>query len=380
MKDLLKRLIRADSTPGKGEAAAAEVVADRFERHGVECHVDRWDEKRANVTARVAGAGEQPALLFVCHLDVVAPGEEAWAHPPFGAVEDDGTIYGRGTTDMKGGIAAVVAAICDLVDAKAKLKGDVLFAATAGEETDSCGAIRLMKDPAWLAGEKGSPHTAPPLAGIIVPEPTDFCVITAHRGMFWLKITTRGRAVHSSMPQRGVNAIMSMNRVLGELEHYEVPFEPHPTLGPCSVSVNTIAGGEAMNIVPDRCTIGVDIRTLPGQDHDAIRYDIERILGRIKADTPQFEAEIAVDRSVAALETDEESDFVQAFCAAVDVDLTNVVGFTTDGPHLVPLGAPIVIYGPGKPKLCHQVDEFIEIAHLEQAVDVFKNVIVRLLT
>jgi succinyl-diaminopimelate desuccinylase len=281
---------------------------------------------------------------------------------------------------MKGGIAAVVAAICDLVDAKTELKGDILFAATAGEETDSCGAIRLMKDPAWLADEKVGSRVTPPLAGIVVPEPTDFCVVTAHRGMFWLKITTTRRAVHSSMPQRGVNAILSMNRVLSELEHYEVPFEPHPTLGPCSVSVNTIDGGEAMNIVPDRCTIGVDIRTLPGQDHDAIRYDLERILARIKADMPQFEAEIAVNRSVSAIETDEESDFVRAFCAAVDVDLTNVVGFTTDAPHLVPLGAPIVIYGPGQPKLCHQVDEFIEVAHLEQAVDVFKNVIVRFLT
>ena len=370
MKDLLRQLIQADSTLDRGEVAAAEVLAGYFEAHGIECHLDRWDDKRANVTARVRSTGQRPGLLFLCHLDVVGPGEEAWVHPPFGAVEENGKIYGRGTTDMKGGTAAVVAAMRELVESGTELQGDIVFAATAGEETDSCGAIRLMQNR----------DDFPELAGIIVPEPTDFCVVTAHRGMFWLKITTKGKAVHSSMPQRGVNAIMSMNRLLAELQRYEVPFEPHPTLGKCSVSVNTIAGGEAMNIVPDRCTIGVDIRTLPGQDHDAIRYDLERMLARLKADTPQFEAEIAVDRSVGAMETDAEDEFVKAFCSAVDVDLTNTVGFTTDAPHVVPLGAPIVIYGPGKPRLCHQVDEYIEIADLNTATDIFKKVVARFLT
>ncbi len=102
MKDLLRQLIQADSTETKGEILAAEVIATYFNRRGIDCRVDQWDGNRANVVAHVKTARKRPALLFVCHLDVVGPGEETWMHPPFAAVEDKGKIYGRGTTDMKG--------------------------------------------------------------------------------------------------------------------------------------------------------------------------------------------------------------------------------------------------------------------------------------
>ena len=370
MKDVLKQLIQARSTLETGELAAAEVIAAHFNQHGIDCRVDRWAANRANVIAHVKSAGRRPALLFVCHLDVVGPGEETWHHGPFDACEVNGKIYGRGAVDMKGPTASVVAAICDAVGAGAELQGDIVFAATAGEETDSAGVTRLMQDREWL----------PELAGVIIPEPTDFAVITAHRGLLWLEITTRGRAVHSSMPQRGINAIMAMKQVLDALEHYEIACEPHPTLGECSLSVNTIAGGEAPNVVPDRCVIGVDIRTLPGQSHDAILYDIEQHLAKLRADCPRFDGILSIDRSVEALETDADCPFVKTFCSAVDVDMTNTIGFTTDGPHLLSLGAPIVIYGPGKPSLCHQVDEHIATADLQAGTDIFKEVVRTFLT
>jgi len=370
MKELLRQLIAAKSTPDVGERAAAEVIAAHLSQCGIDGHVDTWDQNRANVVAHVKSDRQRPALLFACHLDVVPPGQEPWDSPPFEVRETDGTLYGRGVVDMKGGTAAALAAIRDVVDSDVPLKGDIILAATAGEETDSAGVIRLMAETSWL----------PDLAGVIVPEPTNLAVVTAHRGMFWVQIHTRGKAVHSSMPQRGINAILSMKHVLEKLEHYEVPFDPHPLLGPCSVSVNTIAGGQAMNIVPDQCTIGVDIRTLPGQNHDALQAEIQRMLVGIRAEHPGFDAHLTVDRSVEAMETDSECEFVKRFCSAVDVDLTNPIGFTTDAPHLVPLGAPIVIYGPGQPGQCHQVDEHITLAELEQARAYFKNVLTTFLT
>ncbi len=370
MENLLKQLIRARSTVDAGELAAAEVIATHFHQHGVDCQIDQWHEKRANVVAHVRSTGRRPALLFVCHLDVVSPGEEAWTHGPFKAHEAGGKIYGRGAVDMKGGTAAAIAAICEIVDSGVELQGDIILAATAGEETDSAGVKRFMQ----------SANGLPKPAGVIIPEPTDFAVVTAHRGLFWLDITTKGKAVHSSMPQRGVNAIMSMSRVLDALEHHKVACEPHALLGPCSVSVNTIAGGEGRNIVPDRCTISVDIRTLPGQDHDAIRYDIERLLTQIRADVPQFDSELSIYRSVQAMETDPAEPFVQTFCDAVDVDMTNAIGYTTDAPHLAGLGVPMVIYGPGQPELCHQVDEYIELADLEAAAGFYQTAIRRFLT
>ncbi len=369
MKDLLKELIRADSTAGRGELATAKVIEAEFRKHGVECRIERWGKNRANAVAHVKSTGRRKGLLFVCHSDVVGPGEEPWSYPPFEATEAGGRIYGRGTVDMKGGIAAVAAAICDVVDSGVQLEGDVIFAATAGEETDSSGIERFMQDTAWL----------PPLAGIVVPEPTSLAVVTAHRGLLWLQVTTKGKAVHSSMPERGVNAIMHMKRVLDELERYKIPCPPHPQLGPCSLSVNRIVGGEAMNIVPDRSTLGVDIRTLPGQNPQAIRNDIERLLAQLKVTVPHFDAELSVARVAEAMETDSECEFVKRFCSAVGVDMTNVVGFTTDAPYLVPLATPIIIYGPGRPDMCHQTNECVETAELEAATGTFKDALLHFL-
>jgi succinyl-diaminopimelate desuccinylase len=370
MKELLKELIEAESTPAKGELAAAEVISAEFRRSGIDSRVDVWDSVRANVVAHVKSTGARPALLFACHLDVVGPGEAAWKHPPFSALEKDGKIYGRGSVDMKGGTAATVAAIRRIVDSGAKLQGDLIFLACAGEETDSCGAIRFASDSGEL----------PRLAGVIVPEPTDFTVVTAHRGMLWLEITTRGKAAHSSTPQLGVNAINSMRLILNELDSYEVPVEPHELLGKCSMSINTITGGKTLNVVPDKCSIMVDIRTLPRQNNQDVVADFERIFAGLKSRNPQFDAEVSVLREMGALETDSGCDFVKDFCSCVGVDETVAVGFTTDAPHLVSLGGPPVIFGPGKTHLCHKPDEWIDITDLERAADLYEKTILKFLT
>ena len=370
MKELLKELIEAESTPEKGELAAAEVISAELGRSGINSRIDAWDSARANIVAHVRSTGSRAALLFACHLDVVGPGEAAWKHPPFGAVESNGRIYGRGSVDMKGPTAAVVAAIRKIVDSGAKLQGDLIFLACAGEETDSCGAVRFVADHGDL----------PELAGVIVPEPTDFAVVTAHRGMLWLEVTTKGKAAHSSTPQLGVNAINSMRLILNALESYEVPVEPHELLGKCSMSINTITGGKAQNVVPDKCSIRVDIRTLPGQSNQDVVADFERVLAGLKSRNPQFDAEISVLREMQALETDCGCDFVKDFCSCVGADETKAVNFATDAPHFVSLGAPAVIFGPGKPALCHKRDEYIDVIDIEKAAEHYRQVILSFLT
>lgn len=370
LKELLKKLVKAQSTPEKGELASAEAVSDEFGKSGINCRIDTWDQTRANITAQVNSASSKKALLFACHLDVVGPGEETWDKPAFEAIESDGKIYGRGSTDMKGGITAAVTAIRQVVDSGTKLLGDIIFTAVAGEETDSCGAKRFINDRDRL----------PDIAGIVIPEPTDFSVVTAHRGMLWLEVTTKGKAAHGSTPQLGVNAINSMRLFLNELENYEITAGPHQLLGKCSMSVNTITAGKALNVVPDNCKIGVDIRTLPEQNHQDIISDLEKIFAHIKTGNPQFDAEVGVVRQVQALETDCRCDFIKDFCSAVGINETVAVGFTTDGPHFAPLGAPVVIFGPGKPHLCHKPNEYIEIKDLEKAVERYKNIILKFLS
>ena len=375
MKTLLKELIQAESTPEKGELAAAEVLSASFRQSGVEAHITTWQQNRANVIAHVKSTGRKAGLLFACHLDVVGPGEAAWTYPAFGAVETDGRIYGRGSTDMKGGTAAAVTAIRQVVDSGTPLQGDLLFVASAGEETDSCGAKRYVSH----SGQR--PELAPQgLAGVVIPEPTDFAVVTAHRGMLWLKVTTTGKAAHSSTPHLGVNAIASMQRILNELDHYEIPGGPHELLGTCSMSINTIEGGKAMNVVPDKCTLGIDFRTLPNQDHQRMIADLERILAKLKSDDPHFAAAVSVIRQVRPLETDRRCDFVTALCNIVEIEQTSAVGYTTDGPYFASFGAPVVIFGPGQPALCHKPDEYIDIADVEKAAEQYKNIILRFLT
>ena len=368
MEELLRRLIQAESTPEKGELAAAEIISDELVRSGIDCQVDSWGRDRANLITRVKSAGHKGALLFACHLDVVPPGEAQWEHPAFKGFESGGKIYGRGSADMKGGIVAILTGIRQIVEAGTKLGGDIILVAAAGEETDSCGARRFVSS---------YKDKLPTLSGVIIPEPTDFEIVTAHRGMLWLEVATRGKAAHGSTPQLGVNAITSMKAVLDELEDYKIVFEPHELLGGCSMSINTITGGQAMNIVPDKCSIGIDIRTVPGQNHQTIVGDFQKIFAKLKQKNPEFDAEVSIVREVGALETDNDCGFVKEFCSAVGIDETKAVGFTTDGPHFAALGAPVVIFGPGKSELCHKPDEYIEIADVDKAVEYYKEIIVK---
>ncbi len=367
VEELLKRLIQAETTAQKGELAAAEIISAEFASPAIDCRIDSWRRNRANMTAKVKSAGRKPALLFACHLDVVAAAGD-WKYPPFEGAESEGRIYGRGSADMKGGIAAVVTAIRQILDSKVELQGDIILAALAGEETDSCGARRFASG------------NHPRVAGIVIPEPTDFTIVTAHRGMLWLEVKTTGRPAHSSTPQLGVNAITSMKNLLVELDSFKISFEPHKLLGDCSMSINTITGGGEINVVPDSCVISIDIRTLPGQQSEKIISDFEKIFAKLKRKNPQFEASVSIIREVGALETDPKCDFVKDFCPAVQINETKAVSFTTDGPHFASLGAPVVIFGPGKPQLAHKRDEYIDVADLEKAVKFYKDIILKFLT
>ncbi len=370
MKRLLRRLIQAETTVEKGELAAADIIGDEFGRSGIKCRVDKWDGNRANVIARINSTASRGALLFASHLDVV-PAGEGWKEPAFAAVEREGRIYGRGAADMKGAIASIVTAIRQIVRAGVKLQGDIIFLAAAGEETDSCGAKRFIRT--WGG-------RLPKLAGVVISEPTDFEVVTAHRGLLWVEISTAGKATHGSTPQLGVNAIASMKKVLDELENYEIHFKPHKLLGSCSMSINTIVGGKAINVVPDKCSIGIDIRTLPAQDHRDIINDFKKTFGKLKRGNPQFDASVSVVRDVAALETGNKCRFVKDFCSIVGKNRPRAVGFATDGPYFARMGVPVVVFGPGKPEFCHKPNEFIEVSDLEKAVECYKKIILSFLT
>ena len=334
MKNMLKNLIAAESTAEKGELATAEIISAEFARSSIDSSITAWDQNRANIVAHIKSPSQSPGILIACHIDVVGPGRAKWKFNPFTPTEEMGRIYGRGAADMKGGTAAAVTAIRQLIDSGVTLQGDIVFLAAAGEETDSCGAKRFMKD--WTS-------RLPKFQGIIIPEPTNFDVVTSHRGILWLQITTTGKAAHGSMPQDGINAITKMRAVMNELDNFKIQYAPHEQLGDCSMSLNTITAGAEINVVPDKCSIGIDIRTLPDQSSRQIIDGLTEIFAKLKQKDPDFNAEISVIRNIEAMETDPNCTFVKDLCRIVGVTETIPVGFTTDGPHFAELNAPIVI-------------------------------------
>jgi succinyl-diaminopimelate desuccinylase len=365
----LKRLISAKSTRQVGEISAAQVVAEAASQRGLESHVDGWAGNRANVLCKLPSTNEQPGILFLAHLDVVDADEKSWRTPPFEGVEEGGRIYGRGAVDMKGGTAAIIEAMGRISASGVRLKGDVYLAGVGGEETDSAGIERFMTHVADLGK----------LAGVVICEPTGLNIVTAHRGMLWVKVTTFGKSAHGSMPHLGINAIESMLTVLEKVRLMDAGPVKHPRCGSGTISINCIHAGIATNIIPDSCSAEIDVRVVPGQSTATVLQRFKELVGNLQAQDPKFKAKLDILKRAEALETDDNCQFVRSLCKATGISGTMAVGFTTDGPWLAPLGVPIVVFGPGDPELCHKPDEYIEIDQMEKAVSYYQAAIMHFL-
>jgi succinyl-diaminopimelate desuccinylase len=359
---LLRRLVAAPSmNPPGNEHACAEVLFDALVAAGVEARLDEFAPGRCNVVARLRGAGRQPALLLNGHLDTVPPGLRGWERDPLSAEVEDGRVWGLGAVDMKGGVAAIALAAIALARTGAALQGDLLIAATAGEEVDSVGAHRLVE-----SGELAD------VGATVVAEPTAFAVHIAEKGALWLEVTVEGRTAHGSRPDLGVNAIERAHAVLARLLVHRFNVEPHPLLSPPTLSVNTITAGVKTNVIPDLCTITVDIRTVPPQHHDELVGELRRALG------PEARVSVLNDRS--PVTTSPDAPIVSAACAAVASVLgqePHVRGQDafTDASAFAALDVPQIILGPGRPEEAHCPNEGIEIADFLTGIAVFERLV-----
>jgi succinyl-diaminopimelate desuccinylase len=275
---------------------------------------------------------------------------------------------------MKGGLAAMVSAARALVLARVPLKGDLVLLLTADEEVDQSGARTL-------AGRSD----LGPAQALVIAEPSYNSVYVAEKGQFWIRISTFGKAAHGSMPHLGQNAIMMMVALLEELERLQVPYREHPLLGAFSRSVGTIQGGIATDIVPERCTVTVDQRTVPGQDHAAVLGQVRSCVAQLSERIPGFQAQVEVTADLPPVETSADDPAVKAFCSVVE-DVTGSasmpagVSYTTDAALLAPaLGSPMILCGPGNPELAHQPDKHVEVRKLVEATQIFALAAARLL-
>jgi len=381
---LLQDLVRIPSHESEREVVG--YLSKRFEALGIP-HTTRQvgDGGRDNFIATWGGGkpGRQghytPSLIFNSHIDTVSPGDaEEWNLDPFSGDLIEGTegsgdrIYGRGSADAKGPLAAMIAAFESIVRSEIALRGRLILTAVAFEETQGLGTEAEV-----LGGTKAD--------AAIVGEPTGLELHIAHKGVARIDVTTRGKPAHASEPWEGTNAISKMGKVILALDELAetVSKKRDPLLGKATLAVTRINGGIGLNVVPPQCKISLDRRLLPSENPEEAQKEIDSVLRRLEAEDASFKAETSLFSAAEAAATPEEAPIVQeALRSRTEVLGTpsNAGGFAAccDMWHLKNQGGiPTVILGPGKLNMAHKRDECIEVSELEQAVEIYRNIALR---
>lgn len=351
---LLRDLIAIDSVNpslvpgGAGEHEISVVVAQVMRAAGMDVQVQEVQPGRPNVIGVLEGRAPGPTLMFCGHMDTVSV--EGMTRP-FDPVERDGRIYGRGSGDMKGGVAAMIEAGTTLARSGGLKAGRLIIAAVADEEYASIGAEALIKE--WRAD------------AAVVTEPTDLKIGIGHKGFSWVEVVMEGRAAHGSRPAEGRDAILRMGRVLARLEELNNQLTlrtPHPVLGHASLHASLIEGGREMSTYPDRCVLRLERRTVDGE-HDTIALDeINEILASLRAEDSEVEtsAQLMFHRRayVTPVGNSLPSQMEDALRRSGRETTREGMTYWADTAVLGYAGIPSIIFGPGGEGY-HGLEEYV---------------------
>jgi acetylornithine deacetylase len=352
--------INPDLVPDSpGEAEIARYIADWLKLNDLEVELVESVSGRPNVVGIAHGTGGGKTLVLNGHVDTVGIAGMPDAHQPR---IKDGRLYGRGSYDMKGGVAACMLAVAEA--RKQHLRGDVIFTGVIDEEYASVGTMDLAK----------RFHAD----GAIVAEFTELQLILAHRGFVWLEVETIGKAAHGSRPDLGVDAIVKMGKVLNEIENLDQTLRAnptHPLLGSGSLHASLIKGGQELSSYPERCFLSVERRTLPGEMPEAVEAELAEIAQKVQRSDPSFQTVVrrGIDRS--PLETSEEAQIVKAIQAASANVLNRSsqiagVQFWTDAAVLSAAGIPSVLFGPAG-NGAHAVEEWVDLSSVKACAEIY---------
>jgi len=378
--DLTRELVRcgSENPPPAGtdvESAVAGVLAAACEARGLDVRVEEAAPGRPNLIAR-AGPSDVPGLLLLAHTDTVPIGD-GWTVPPLGGTVSGGRVYGRGTTDMKGGIAASVVAMAALRRAAAETGAHpppVTLAAVADEEETGIGARAFTAS--------GGRYTA-----AIVPEPTEMQTIRACRGDCYVEVEVHGTAAHAGDPDTGANAIYGAARFIEAVRalHEDHRARPHPLLGPKTWNVGLVHGGSGTAVVPDGCRISVDRRLLPGETGAGAAAELAEILAALRLDDLGLTATSWLAMEMPGFETPADHPLVRTAHAAsvtAGAPAREVGGWTAacDGGFVArDMGVPAIVLGPGSVvDQAHRPDESVSIDELAVAARTYALSAVRL--
>ena len=365
LEQLLSNLVAINSVnpnlvpKAPGEAEIAHFIAQWLERAGLEVQLIESVSGRPNVVGIAHGTGGGKTLLLNGHMDTVGASGMSHPHEP---IIKEGRLYGRGAYDMKGGLAACMAAVAETH--KIHLRGDVVFTAVIDEEYASLGTQELAK----------RFHAD----GAIVAEFTELKLILAHRGFVWFEVETLGRAAHGSRPDLGTDAIVKMGKFLVELEKLDQNLcsnPTHPLLGSGSLHASLIHGGTEPSTYPNQCVLTMERRTLPGETPEKVEAELSGIVATIQRSDSTFQAVIRRGLDRACLETPEEAGIVTAVQAAASKVLKHPlpiagVPFWTDAALLSAAGIPSLLLGPSGSG-AHADEEWVDLSSVKVCADIY---------
>lgn len=372
---LLASAVRAESSNPPGDTRkVAELIAARLRERSIDFQFLADEPRKPNILARI-GTGA-PEVLFTSHMDTVPAGDRrTWRRDPFSGEVVGTRLYGRGSADAKASLVAMVGAIEALIPVL-PLHGTLSFTAVSDEEVGGVKGTEFLVDRGLLRPDH-----------VVVGEITGNHLAVAEKGVVWIRITTHGRAAHGSTPWEGSNAISHMVRVLSAIEQQvgaQLKTRSHPLVPPASLSIGTIRGGIATNVVADWCEATIDRRTLPGENLPEAIAEIERVLAQLEKEDRTLQTDVEVLQSGPALETSPETHIVRlAQEIARELHLSpDVVGYpqASDGRFFAERGVPTIIFGPGSPEVAHTPDEFVEIDDVLTAAQFYALLAKRMLT
>jgi succinyl-diaminopimelate desuccinylase len=357
-----QRLLALDTTnpPGR-EGPAVDALADSLQEAGFQVTRQPWGEARGNLLAELPGSTSQPPLILSGHIDTVPLANAPWSKDPFAGEVEHGAVYGRGSSDMKAGIAVMICAAWGLA-ARKSLKRTIRVVLTSGEETGCLGALELQKS--LPLGN---------VSGILIAEPTSNYPALGHKGALFLRCRTAGVTAHSSMPEEGSNAIYKAARAITGIENFRFDSQPHPLLGSPTLNVGMIAGGLNVNSVPDKAEFTVDVRSVRGMDHAEVLQSLQKQMGSDVTLEPFV--------SLGAVATDHKNPFVQLVFSVMQEVLASPIEpralpFFTDGSVFSQnSAAPIVVLGPGDPKMAHKTDEYCRVDKIYEAQQCYLRIL-----
>jgi acetylornithine deacetylase len=355
---ILSDLIRINSInpnlspEGKGEAEIGAYVANILDSIGLDVKIYEIKPDRVNVIGTLKGTGNGHSLILNAHMDTV--GVNGMVIDPFNPVIKDGRLYGRGAQDMKGSLAAMIAAVKALVDSGTNLAGDLYVAAVADEEYISIGTEELIQQVNADAA--------------IVTEPTNLTIGRAHRGFIWYDVETKGRAAHGSRYQEGVDANMRMGRFLAKLDELEVELRhrtPHPLVGPPSLHAARLQGGTEISIYAADCLLQIERRTIPGESETQVTGELQEIIDRLASQDPTFNAMVKPTFQREPFEISPDAPIVLALEKAItqrtgQFPTHTGQSFWTDAALFAGVGIDTILYGPRGHGL-HSEEEWVDI-------------------